>query len=176
MDDTDLSGLSRAVGEALQERGWQLTTAESCTGGWIAQSITGTPGCSDWFQCGFVTYSNLAKQKMLAVPADCFDGRGTSGAVSEKTVVAMARGALKVSGADVAVASSGFAGPGGGDDGKPVGTVWLGWATRAVDSPAISSTARCFLFSGDRDAVREQSVHEALAGLLEIINNHHQKG
>lgn len=176
MVDSGLSGLSHAVGEALRDRGWQLTTAESCTGGWIAQSITAVPGSSGWFQCGFVTYSNLAKQKLLAVSADCFDGPEAPGAVSEQTVVAMARGALKTSGADVAVASSGIAGPGGGSADKPVGTVWLGWATRAPDSPAISSSARCFLFKGDRESVREQSVHEALAGLLEIINNHHQKG
>ncbi|MEX1197013.1 MAG: CinA family protein [Pseudohongiellaceae bacterium] len=176
MVNTDLSVLSQTVGEALRERGWQLTTAESCTGGWIAQSITAVPGSSAWFQCGWVTYSNLAKQKLLGVPAECFDGPEAPGAVSQQTVLAMARGALKCCGADVAVASSGIAGPDGGSPGRPVGTVWLGWAMRSADSPAISSSARRFQFDGDRQAVREQSVCEALAGLLEIVNNQHTKG
>jgi len=167
----ELDRLSHSVGEALLARDWQLAAAESCTGGWIAQSITAIAGSSQWFQYGVVTYSDLAKQKLLGVPVDCFEGADAPGAVSEKTVLAMARGALKLSGADIAVASSGIAGPDGGSSDKPVGTVWLGWAVRAHESPAIATSARCYHFDGDREAVREQSVLAGLAGLLEIINN-----
>ncbi|MGM0634125.1 MAG: CinA family protein [Pseudomonadota bacterium] len=176
MGAVELEVLGRDVGRTLLRVGWQLSTAESCTGGWIAQTITAIPGSSDWFEYGFVTYSNLAKQRVLSVPSECFEGTDAPGAVSERTVLAMARGALKTSGADVAVASSGIAGPGGGSATKPVGTVWLGWAVRDLQSPAIDTSARCFQFNGDRTAVREQSVREALAGLLDIINNHHDSG
>ncbi len=176
MEGVTLEVIGRDVGKALLRAGWRLSTAESCTGGWIAQTITAIPGSSDWFEYGFVTYSNLAKQRVLAVPSECFEGTDAPGAVSEQTVLAMARGALKISGADVAVSCSGIAGPDGGSAEKPVGTVWLGWAVRDVQSPAINAFARCFRFSGDRTAVREQSVREALAGLLDIINNHHGSG
>lgn len=163
--------LSQALGESLVSRGLQVTTAESCTGGWIAQAITATAGSSDWFSCGFVTYSNLAKQKLLDVPVCLFAGPEAPGAVSEETVLAMAKGALNASGADVSVATSGIAGPGGGTADKPAGTVWIGWAERDLTSPALRSHARCLHFQGDREAVRSQSVTAALEGLLDMVNN-----
>lgn len=172
MSSTTAEHSSRLLGEALLRLGWHVATAESCTGGGIAERITAVPGSSRWFQYGFVTYSNLAKQKLLAVPAGLLEGPDAPGAVSRETVSAMARGALKVSGADLAVASSGVAGPGGGSVEKPVGTVWLGWSFRLADSPDCRTRAQCFHFEGDRATVRAQTVESALAGLLDIVNNH----
>ena len=163
--------LSHSLGEALQLRGWQVSTAESCTGGGVAETITAVSGSSGWFSCGFVTYSNLAKEKLLDVPATLFTGADAPGAVSEETVLAMARGAINVSGADVAVSTSGIAGPDGGSPDKPVGTVWIAWAVRDLTSPTLQSRARCFHFEGDRAAVREQSVVAALEGLLTMVDN-----
>lgn len=139
-----------------------MATAESCTGGWIAQSLTALAGSSAWFDCGFVTYSNQAKQRLLHVPADLL-APGGPGAVSEETVLAMTRGAIAHSEASVAVAVSGVAGPDGGSPEKPVGTVWIAWQ---VDDRA---DARCFQFAGDREAVRLATVEAALAGLLERL-------
>ena len=172
MSSTTAEHSSQLLGEALLRRGWHVATAESCTGGSIAERITAVPGSSRWFQYGFVTYSNLAKQKLLAVPADLLEGADAPGAVSGETVAAMARGALKVSGADLAVASSGVAGPGGGSVDKPVGTVWLGWSARQPDSPDCQTRTQCFHFEGDRATVRQKTVESALAGLLDIVNNH----
>ncbi len=140
-----------------------MATAESCTGGWISQSLTAVPGSSNWFDSGFITYSNDAKQRLLNVPKSIFDVDGP-GAVSEEAVLAMSRGALENSRANVAVAVSGVAGPEGGSDEKPVGTVWIAWQWED------KSLARCFHFSGDREAVRLASVIAALEGSLLLID------
>lgn len=155
-----LAVLAVQVGEALQRRGWSLATAESCTGGWIAKTVTDIPGSSGWFQYGFVTYSNQAKLDLLAVPEATLVSYG---AVSGETVAAMAEGALARSRADVAVAVSGIAGPDGGTEDKPVGTVWLAWATRDG-----RRRQWCEHFAGDRAAVRQQSVTAALVELLNV--------
>ena len=167
MDDS-LVLLSRRLGETLLGQRWQVTTAESCTGGWIAQSITDIPGSSDWFGSGYVTYSNEAKQRMLGVPGSYF-APGAPGAVSRETVTAMAEGALQASGAQFAVATSGIAGPGGGSESKPVGTVWIAWAWRLEAGAPVTVNAQLEHFSGEREAVRRQAVRAALAGLLERI-------
>lgn len=149
------------LGERLAARGWLLAVAESCTGGWIAKTLTDVPGASAWFDRGFVTYTNAAKQDMLGVQAGCL---AEHGAVSEATVRQMAEGALARSGAQRSVAVSGIAGPGGGSADKPVGTVWLAWA--GADMPTRASRYR---FDGDRDAVRRQAVAAALQGLLDAL-------
>lgn len=155
---TRLEALAGRLGETLLARGEWLAAAESCTGGWLAQSVTAIAGSSAWFDRGFVTYSNAAKQEMLGVPAITLERHG---AVSEATARAMAQGALSHSRADWAVAITGIAGPGGGSADKPVGTVCFAWAAREAGCEA--QTVR---FAGDRTSVREQSVHHALAGLL----------
>ena len=159
---SELIKLSTRIGETLQRRGWTAATAESCTGGWIAKCMTDVAGSSAWFDRGFVTYSNGAKQDMLGVDAAVLDAEG---AVSEATVAAMVRGALAHSRADIAVAVSGIAGPGGGRPGKPVGTVCFAWATR--DGMQRLATGH---FEGDRDTVRQQAVAHALQGLLDAVN------
>ncbi len=155
----DFSHLTQALGVALSTRGWQLCCAESCTGGYLAQEITAIAGSSAWFERGFVTYSNQAKQEMLGVlPATL----QTYGAVSEAVVLEMAQGALARSSTQLSVAISGIAGPGGGSAEKPVGTLWLAWAT------PTTCYARHYLFSGDRRQVREQAVEMALQELLKL--------
>ena len=140
-----------------------MATAESCTGGWIAQALTALAGSSNWFDSGFVTYSNDSKQRLLDVPEVNFEIDGP-GAVSEETVLAMTQGALSNSRANVAVAVSGIAGPDGGSDEKPVGTVWIAWQWET------KSLARCFQFSGDREAVRLATVIAALEGTLSLLD------
>jgi nicotinamide-nucleotide amidase len=157
--DKELYALAEQLGRALLARGWMLAAAESCTGGWIAQAVTMVPGSSHWFDRGFVTYSNDAKQAMLGVRPETLSRYG---AVSEQTVLEMAAGALDRSSARVAVAVSGVAGPDGGSTDKPVGTVWIAWALRNGGLRA----QRC-QFAGDRDDVRRQSVIRALQGLSE---------
>src|SRR5215469_3217637 len=125
--DKDLFDLSTRVGQKLRVAGRRLATAESCTGGWVAKACTDVAGSSQWFECGFVTYSNAAKVRDLGVSEATL---ASHGAVSEPTVREMAAGALRVSGADIAVAISGIAGPEGGTPTKPVGTVWFGLAWR----------------------------------------------
>lgn len=159
MTDHELDALARRVGEALANRRLWLATAESCTGGWIAEAVTAVAGSSGWFDRGFVTYSNDAKADMLGVRATTLE---THGAVSEATVSEMAAGALDRSRADLAVAVSGVAGPGGGSPAKPVGTVCLAWARR--DGPTGVVTVH---LDGDRAAVRRQTVILALQGVLE---------
>ncbi len=139
-------------------RNWMLVTAESCTGGWVAQELTALAGSSGWFDGGFVTYSNAAKSRMLDVPAGLIEQEG---AVSEAVVRAMAEGARRQSGAQLAVSISGIAGPGGGTDLKPVGTVWFGWACEG-----LPTETRRHQLIGDRHAVRRQAVEIALQGLL----------
>ncbi|MET0918662.1 MAG: nicotinamide-nucleotide amidohydrolase family protein [Burkholderiales bacterium] len=159
--DAHLYDLAERVGIALKGAGLLLATAESCTGGWVGQAVTMVPGSSDWYDRGFITYTNAAKREMLGVMPETLDGFG---AVSEPAVREMARGALDHSRAQVAVAVSGIAGPSGGSADKPVGTVCLAWAR--VDGTVWSET-RCF--EGDRDAVRRQSVARALERLLDLL-------
>lgn len=156
--DQALAELAAAVAAEMRAHGRRLAAAESCTGGWIAKICTDLPGSSEWFERGFVTYSDAAKKEMLGVGAA---GLARFGAVSEEVAAAMAQGALKSGYADYAVAVSGIAGPDGGTPEKPVGTVCFAWAER--DGNAISETC---LFEGDRDAVRRASVAHALKGLL----------
>lgn len=156
--ESELDKLSCTVGQWLLARGWTLATAESCTGGWIATAITATAGSSAWFERGFVTYSNIAKQEMLGVSPRTLE---TAGAVSEETVCEMVIGALARSTADVAVAVSGIAGPDGAVAGKPVGTVCFAWGSR--DGAMASETLH---LEGDRAAVRLQAVRHALEALL----------
>jgi nicotinamide-nucleotide amidase len=152
--------LAKQLATVLLEKGARVTTAESCTGGWIAKTLTDLPGSSAWFEYGFVSYGNHAKQQLLGVDSQLLEDEG---AVSEAVVVAMARGALAASGSDYAIAVSGIAGPDGGTAAKPVGTVWIGWV-----GPA-GAESQCFLFEGDRDRVRRQSVSAALQGLVQRI-------
>lgn len=155
--------LAEVLGYRLAERGISLTTAESCTGGWIAQAVTAVPGSSAWFDRGFVTYSNRSKQDMLGVDGATLAAHG---AVSAPVVAEMVAGALARSTAGIAVAVSGIAGPGGGSEEKPVGTVYLAWAL-AGGEPRIQRLQ----FAGDRAEVRRQSVRLALEGLLEVLDD-----
>lgn len=158
---TDVEKSCLAVAELLLARKLMLTTAESCTGGWVATALTSLPGSSRWFERGFVTYSNRSKQEMLGVSAELLEQHG---AVSEPVVRAMAEGALHHSHAQLSLAISGIAGPGGGVLDKPVGTVCLAWA--AIGLPARSQVKH---FPGDRQAVRLQAVQCALQGVLDVL-------
>jgi nicotinamide-nucleotide amidase len=156
----NVKSLAEQVGRILQQKGLFLATAESCTGGGIAYAITEIAGSSDWFDCGFVTYSNTAKTELLDVPDVLL---AQFGAVSEEVVEAMAEGAIANSNAHIAVATTGIAGPSGAVPGKPVGTVCFGWAhDEHVHTERL-------VFSGDRQAVREQSIVHALKGLLRFL-------
>jgi len=156
---TSTLDLAKRLGALLQSRGWRVATAESCTGGLVAGAITDIGGSSAWFERGYVTYSNEAKTAMLGVRLDTLAAHG---AVSEATAWEMAAGALDKSGADLAVAITGIAGPSGGSPEKPVGMVCFAWARPG--GPLRSCTRR---FAGDRAAVREASVVVALEGLIE---------
>ena len=160
--DHDLARLAARVGRRLLDGRRGVATAESCTGGWIAKALTDIAGSSQWFVEGFVTYSNESKVQRLGVPRSVLR---TQGAVSEAAVRAMAAGALKRTGAQLAVAVTGIAGPGGAVPGKPVGTVWLGWAERR--GRRVHVDAELKHFRGDREAVRRKTVRAALEGLLE---------
>ena len=149
------------LADILQKRGWLMATAESCTGGMIAAACTDLAGSSNWFERGFVTYSNAAKTELLGVDPVLID---THGAVSEPVARAMSQGALDRSHAQAAVAVTGVAGPGGGSADKPVGTVWFGWATPA----GVTSEVRHF--GGDRAAVRQATATHALARLADLLN------
>ena len=151
------------LAEVLIKRKWVMATAESCTGGGISQEVTSINGSSAWFDRGFVTYSNEAKQEMLSVPLDVLEGFG---AVSEECARAMVEGALAHSHADVAVSVTGIAGPGGGSEEKPVGTVCFGWAVR---NQAARSTR--LVFEGDRHDIRKQTILMALQGLLDLLED-----
>jgi nicotinamide-nucleotide amidase len=148
----------------LQASGRMLVTAESCTGGWVAEAMTMVPGSSQWFERGFITYTNLAKQDMLGVQPDTLERHG---AVSEATVREMVAGALANSPGDVALAVSGVAGPSGGTAAKPVGTVCLAWGLRGGGTVAVTR-----YFPGDREAVRRDSVIAALEGLIKTLQAH----
>ena len=155
-----LNELSEQVGLALKKKGWLLATAESVTGGGISQLITDIAGSSEWFDCGFTTYSNSSKTQFLGVPEALI---AQLGAVSEEVAAEMAKGALVNTHADVALSTTGIAGPAGAVPGKPVGTVCFGWA-----HSKIIHTER-LVFSGDRRAVREQTIIHALRGLLKFL-------
>lgn len=155
--------LAAQVGQLLNAHGLMLATAESCTGGGIAQAITEVAGSSAWFERGFVTYSNLSKQQMLGVREATIMQHG---AVSEMTVREMAEGALQHSTAQVALAVSGIAGPDGGTADKPVGTVWFAWGLKHGET-----RAQRFQFNGNRAEVRAQSVRIALQGIADLLNN-----
>jgi nicotinamide-nucleotide amidase len=157
--DKELEALALKLGRALQVRRRRLAAAESCTGGWIAKALTDIAGSSQWFEGGVVAYSNAAKTELLGVPADVL---ATHGAVSEETTRAMADGARRRFAADLAVAVSGIAGPGGGTKDKPIGTVHFAWA-----APNGVVAARR-VFAGGRESVRRQTVALALERLIEL--------
>ena len=161
LQQSTLQQLAEQVGERLLTGHFWLATAESCTGGWISQCITDIAGSSQWFDRGFVTYSNEAKQDMLGVSAETLSRYG---AVSEQTVVEMVQGALARSRADIAVAVSGIAGPTGGTPDKPIGLVWHAWARRGQQS---QSQVEQYL--GNRFEVRQQTVATALQGILRLL-------
>jgi nicotinamide-nucleotide amidase len=158
--DDPMLELAARLGAAARARGAMIATAESCTGGLVAGAITAVPGSSAWFERGFVTYSNLAKEQQLGV---AFSTLERFGAVSEETAKAMAQGAVRAASAKWAVAVTGIAGPDGGSPGKPVGTVWFAWAGPGC----LESLWRHF--DGDRAAVREASVRVALEGLVDRL-------
>lgn len=151
-----------ALSSKLEVKGMFLAVAESCTGGWLAKSCTDLVGSSTWFDRGFVTYSNRAKHEMLGVNILSIDKYG---AVSEETVEEMVAGTLSHSSAQIAVAISGIAGPGGGTESKPVGTVCFGWMLKGGET-----VVKTVYFAGDRDAVRRQAVEYALDGLIELLS------
>lgn len=156
----EIIDLATKVGRALEGKRLTLSTAESCTGGGVSQAITEIAGSTGWFDCGFVTYSNASKTEMLEVPAALI---AQFGSVSEEVAGAMAEGALANSSADVAISTTGIAGPSGAVPGKPVGTVCFGW------SRGDTTHTERLVFAGDRQAVREQAVAYALRGLLRFI-------
>ena len=160
--DADLIALSEAIGAPCRQRRLLLATAESCTGGWVAQVITHTAGSSAWFDRGFVTYSNEAKVGMLGVSAETL---AEFGAVSQEIAEEMAAGALKNSNAMFSLAITGIAGPTGGSPGKPVGTVCFAWCRRGDKADAETRH-----FAGDREAIRRQAVVHALQGLLRRLD------
>lgn len=161
LNDEFLHQLAAQVGAALVERGLMLASAESCTGGWLGQAITSVAGSSAWYERGFITYTYISKREMLGVSGATLEQHG---AVSEPTVKEMALGALSRSHAQIAVAITGIAGPGGGTAEKPVGMVCFSWAMK--DGLARSETRH---FTGDREAVRRQSVAVALQGVRDLL-------
>jgi nicotinamide-nucleotide amidase len=160
MDD-HLHQLSQRLGEQLLQRNWRIATAESCTGGGVAAAITAIPGSSAWFEYGIVSYANTAKEKLLGVSSETL---AREGAVSEAVVIEMARGVLALSGADIAVAISGVAGPSGGSPAKPVGTVWFAWVAAMGQ---IKTELKHF--DGDRAEVQRLAVVWALDETVNIV-------
>jgi len=158
---TDLIDLATQLGEALKRKRWMLAVAESCTGGGIAQACTAIPGSSEWFERGFVTYSNRAKTEMLGVPAELIERHG---AVSEEVARAMVIGALQHSPANIAIAVTGVAGPRGGSPTKPVGTVWV-----ACGEKGRNTISQRYRFDGDRNAVRARAVAAVLHDATHFI-------
>ena len=160
LSNAEIEQLAQQLGKVLLQRGATITLAESCTGGGIAQAITAVPGSSQWFEYGFVTYANQAKQQLLSVEDQVLQHQG---AVSQPVVEQMALGAINASGADYAIAVSGIAGPDGGTSEKPVGTVWICWVT-----PTKNHSQR-FRFAGDRRSIREQAIKISLQEVLQQI-------
>lgn len=161
LKNLDLTLLAQRMGRLCKQLNVEVTAAESCTGGGIASAITEVAGSSAYFTTGYVTYANAAKTRLLGVPETTL---AEYGAVSKEVVKAMVLGACNESGAGLAVAVSGVAGPEGGSAEKPVGTVWLAWGDAAAQE------AECFHFPGDRQSVREQAVRQALVGLVARLN------
>ena len=161
IDEQAINELAKRLGARLLMKGMKLVTAESCTGGWIAKVLTDIAGSSDWFECAIVSYSNEAKKHFLKVPAGVLLDHG---AVSENTVLAMQQGIFMETRADAGISVSGIAGPGGGNEEKPVGTVWIAVSLR----DQIVHTQK-FHFAGDRNQVRLQAVAAALKALLELV-------
>lgn len=161
LKNLDLTLLAQRLGRLCKQLNVEVTAAESCTGGGIASAITEVAGSSAYFTTGYVTYANAAKTRLLGVPETTL---AEHGAVSKEVVKAMVLGACNESGAGLAVAVSGVAGPEGGSAEKPVGTVWLAWGDAAAQE------AECFHFPGDRQSVREQAVRQALVGLVARLN------
>jgi len=162
-DDHALNELAQTIATIFTQRGATLVTAESCTGGWIAKTLTDVAGSSAWFECGVVAYSYEAKEALLGVRPEVLE---LNGAVSRETVIEMVSGALARFGATMAVAVTGIAGPSGGTADKPVGTVWIGWKRRGG-----YAHAELFHFEGDREAVRRQTVGAALRGVQKILTS-----
>lgn len=167
MPDKDLIPLAEQLANLLIKKDKLLCAAESCTGGWLAKVLTDLSGSSQWFERGFVTYSNAAKTEMLGVAETIIN---KCGAVSQETVEAMAVGALKNSHADFSLSITGIAGPSGGTEDKPVGLVWFAWATKENTAEKIISSEQK-IFNGDRDAVRQQAVVHALTELRKLLEN-----
>lgn len=159
LESTPIPAMVARLASFLERQKLVIATAESCTGGGIAEALTARAGSSAWFDSGFVTYSNVAKQRMLSVAPEHFQEGGV-GAVSREVVLEMSCGAVERSNAQAAVAVSGVAGPGGGSEAKPVGTVWIGWCVNG------EATAERFQFTGDREAVRIATIERALEGLI----------
>ncbi len=164
MDLKELESLSSELGALLNKKNYFFTTAESCTGGWVGQSLTSVPGSSSWYGCGFITYSNIAKHKILEVSKDTLNNHG---AVSQEVVEEMVIGALNKSRANLGVAISGIAGPGGGTPERPVGTVCLAWKLNNL--PPLSITE---VFDGSREEVRFKSVSKALEEAISLLKNY----
>lgn len=163
MNDKDFSKITQELGDIMIAKNLSVTTAESCTGGWVSQEITAIPGSSKWFGFGLVTYSNKAKNQVLNVAKDTLKRRG---AVSIEVVEEMVSGALDLSGADIGIAISGVAGPSGGSKSTPVGTVCMAW--KILGQEVISIRER---FSGNREEVRIKTVNRALLGCLDLVKN-----
>ena len=175
--DAQLTALARDLGEALRVKGARVACVESCTGGWIAKTLTDVPGSSAWFGWGWVTYANDAKRQLVGVPEAIL---ASHGAVSEAAVAAMARAGRILSAAEFAVAVSGVAGPDGGTPEKPVGTVWFGWdgpldvierATPGSPDRDVPGITERRVFAGDRESIRRQAVAHALRRLLELLES-----
>lgn len=163
MMDPRLLMVVKQLAQVFRQRKWRMATAESCTGGMIAEICTDQAGSSRWFDSGIVTYSNEAKSRLLGIDPVIIDKQG---AVSQQVVELMAEGVLNRTGSQAVVAVSGIAGPDGGSEQKPVGTVWIGWAIEG--QPIISKK---FHFDGNRQSVRKQTAEQALAGLLDLVKN-----
>jgi nicotinamide-nucleotide amidase len=157
-----LHSLCQVLGQHLLLRQWHVATAESCTGGGLAAAITQVAGSSAWFECGIISYADRIKQKLLHVSAETL---AADGAVSEAVVIQMAKGVLKLSAANIAVAVSGIAGPSGGSDEKPVGTVWFAWARASGQV-----RTQVFHFAGDRVQIQHQAIVQGLRGLLTLFD------
>jgi nicotinamide-nucleotide amidase len=156
-----IATLAEKLGKLLLQKQLHLVTAESCTGGGVAYALTAIPGSSQWFECGFVTYSNDSKKDLLSVSDKTLQ---TYGAVSAETAKEMAEGAIRKSLGNTSVAITGIAGPDGGSADKPVGTVWFGWASDFFPTKTALKT-----FQGERQAIREQAIQYALSGLVELL-------
>ena len=156
--------LAKQVGDALLRRQWRVSTAESCTGGGVAYALTSVSGSSAWFHCGWIIYSLDAKIDQLGVDPAILSQYGS---VSEQTVKSLLQGALRQNYGECVIAVSGIAGPDGGTPTKPVGTVWIGWAT------SHAMRVRLFQFNADREGVRQAAVQNALRGLLDFLAEHH---